>query len=139
MPPNNHYFKEAKLEIPYLHHPALEPSTTKHSPFLLKQTVMLDSRLMTLSSRHVIGLRSILTKYEPGDFPELIDQSNTSKAQNGSVVDTLKVEVQCKAEDATTDSVDQWTPEIFQKMSSQPFYGEFGSKVQKVQAVIFLI
>ena len=93
---------------------------------------------MTLSSRHVIGLRSILTKYEPGNFPELMDQLDISKAQSGGVVDTLKLEVQYKAADITTDPTNQWTPEIFQKMSSQPFYGEFGSQVHKARATIFL-
>ncbi|GAA5980711.1 hypothetical protein JCM10908_001746 [Rhodotorula pacifica] len=49
-------FFEAKVEIPFLRHPQVKPST--HIPFSFKTVVLFSSRLMSFSSNHMTGLRS---------------------------------------------------------------------------------
>ncbi|KAF8331951.1 uncharacterized protein EI90DRAFT_3123052 [Cantharellus anzutake] len=126
-------FQEAKLEIPYLNHPALDPSSTGRFPFLFKQTVMFDSSLMKYASRYIVGLRSLLTKNDPWNFPEPIDKYNSTEIQRGEIVDILKLEVQYGTKDSDSESARLWTSEIFQKMFSQPFYGEFSNGVHKME------
>ncbi|KAL9932164.1 hypothetical protein V8E36_008936 [Tilletia maclaganii] len=56
-------FHETKLEIPYVSHPALPP--TSETPFLLKQTIVFSNALLSFSSGLLAGLKSAQTTFTP--------------------------------------------------------------------------
>ena len=126
--------QEAKLEIPFLYHPAIETTSSK-APFMLKQTLIFDSTLMKLSSQYVVGLRSFTGNFIPSTSPSMYEGVPAEDVQY-SIQDVLKASLR-RAPPGSLDS-SPWTKETVQKMTSLPWFpGNSGATASRVRILSF--
>ncbi|CEH16820.1 hypothetical protein CBOM_07024 [Ceraceosorus bombacis] len=61
-------FSEAKLEVPFMRHPAASDAGS-HVPFLFKQTILSSSRIISTAARYTPGARSLHASFKPDKSP----------------------------------------------------------------------
>jgi len=110
-------FQEAKFEIPFLNHPAME-SMSSTIPFMLKHTLVFDSTIMRLSSQYVAGLRSFTGSFSPPTSPTIYDGAPEDVQYN--IQDVLKASLRY-VPPGDLDS-GPWSKTAVKRMMEQPWF-----------------
>jgi len=118
-------FQEAKLEIPFLHHPNIpKQSAAAATPFTFKQTIIFDSSFMSFASQHVVGLRSRAATFTPSNSPTQysLAGSGSSKRIQYDVENALKAAFTYRIDGA--DKGEGAGEEAVKSVLSQSWFGE---------------